>query len=109
VTAESKLRPTALARAIQIVDSPGISGHLFLYYAPCFYIQLIDVCSFWLDDDDCLLNHFEKPAVLMAANRFVQRVWTCLLFWIFNFADLSKYRLYGWLSIPRKCVRFLTS
>ena len=79
MTAKSKLRPTALARPIQIVDSPGISGHLFLYYALCFYIQLIDARSFWLDDDDCSLNRFEKPVILMAANRFLQRVWTFLL------------------------------
>ena len=79
-----------MARAIQIVNSPGISGHLFLYYAPCFYIQLIDVCSFWLDDDNCSLNHFEKSVILMTANRFVQSVWTFLLFFIFNFADFES-------------------
>jgi hypothetical protein len=110
VTAKSKLHPTALTRAIQIVGSPGISGRLFLYYAPCFYIQLIDVRSFWLDDGDCSLNHFEKKsAILMTADRFVQRVWKFLLFWIFNFAEFLIYELYGRVSIPRKCVRFLTS
>ena len=95
LTAKSKFRPTALARTMQIVESPGISGHLFLYYAPCFYIQLIDVCSFWLYDGDCSLNNFEKPAILMTANSLVQRAWTFLLFLIFNFADFLKYGLYG--------------
>jgi len=58
-----------------------------------FYIQLIDVCSFWLYDGDCSLNRFEKPVILISATRFVQRVWTFLLFWIFNFADFFKVRV----------------
>jgi len=88
VTTKSKFRPTALARAIQIVESPGISGHLFLYYAPCFYIQLIDVCSFWLYDGDCSLNNLKKPVILMTANSFVQRA---LTFYFFGFLILQIF------------------
>jgi len=80
MTAKSKFRPTALARAIKIVESPDISGHLFPYNASCFYIQLINVCSFWLYDGASSLNNFEKPVILMTANSFVQRAWTVYFF-----------------------------
>lgn len=87
---------------------PEFPGVCFCIMHPAD-IQLIDVCSFWLDDDCCSLNLFEKRVILMTANRFVQRAWKFLLFWIFNFADFLKYGLYGRVSIPSKCVRFLTS